>query len=86
MKFSEQEHNENNTMTRVLTGDCCAYRCPVVVWSAVVKWLYRSPVGVAEKTTLGPFEMTFRVRGQTHPKVNGGIEKQGGDKGCEGEN
>lgn len=86
VKSSEQEHIENITMTCVLTGEYCEYRGLVVVWSTVVEWLSRSPVGVAEQAPLGPLEMTFRVWGQTHPKVNTGIVKQGGDKGCEGEN
>lgn len=55
------------------------------MWSTVVKWFSRSPVGVAQKPRPGPLEVTFSVRGQTHPKVNNGIVKQGGDKGCEEE-
>ncbi len=72
-------------MTRVLTDECSQYRGLVVVWSAVVKGLSRSPIGVAEEASLGPLEVTFGVRGQTHPKVNTSIVKQGGDKRCEEE-
>lgn len=61
------------------------YRRSVVMWSAVVKRFPRSPVGVAQKTGPGPLEVTFSVRGQTQPKVNNGVVKQGGDEGCEGE-
>lgn len=61
MKSSEQEHIENTTMTCVLIGEYCEYRGLVVVWSTVVEWLSRSPVGVAEQAPLGPLEMTFRV-------------------------
>lgn len=56
-------------------GECGKYRRPVVVWSAVVEGLSRTPVGVAEQAGLGPLEMTFRVRRETHPKVNTGIVK-----------
>lgn len=66
-------------------GECRGYPGLVVVWSAVVERLSRSPVGVAEQASLGPLEMTFRVGGQTHPKVNTGVVEQGGDKGCEEE-
>lgn len=61
------------------------YRGSVVMWSTVVKWFSRSPVGVAQEPGPGPLEVTFSIRGQTHPKVNDGIVKQGGDEGCGGE-
>lgn len=53
--------------------------------SAVVERLSRGPVGVTEKPRPGPLEVPFGVRGQTHPKVNYGVVKQGGDEGCEEE-
>lgn len=53
--------------------------------SAVVERLSRGPVGVTEKSGSGPLEVPFGVRGQTHPKVNYGVVKQGGDEGCEEE-
>lgn len=48
-------------MTCVLMGECCEYRGLVMVWSAVVEWLSRSPVGVTEQASLGPLEMAFRI-------------------------
>lgn len=62
------------------------YRGSVVMRPTVVKWLSRSPVGVAEKPGPGPLKVTFGVRRQTHPKVNNGIVNQGGHEGCEVEN
>lgn len=51
------------------------------MWSTVVQWFPRSPVGVAEEPLPGPLEVALSIRGQAHPQVNDGVVEQGGDEG-----
>lgn len=55
------------------------------MWSTVVQWFSRTPVGVAQEPRPGPLEVAFSIGSQTHPHVNDGVVEQGGDEGCGGE-